>query len=219
MTTGRINQVTILTGQAAAPKGDGPGEPPGRRSGLVKRSGARPKPVHPARETPEAEAQGISIGHPIAPTEFPRGWSAHSMWGFATRNAGPLCGIHALEGGYQPPVTPGDGYELRLTPECLTDNDGHRPIIHRLRQSLRDEPRRSSNHPRPAAVFRGRANVRQRHTYHSEGVALCAQLAIRICMALPYGEPSSRHPYGGQVGRSTTRAGVNGHLFEWARCI
>ena len=29
--------------------------------------------------------------------------------------------------------------------------------------------------------------VRQRHTYpNSEGVALCAQLAIRICMALPY---------------------------------
>ena len=33
--------------------------------------------------------------------------------------AGPSCTIHPSEGGYQPPVTPGGGYGLRLTPKCL----------------------------------------------------------------------------------------------------
>lgn len=33
--------------------------------------------------------------------------------------AGPSCTIHPSEGGYQPPVTPGGGYRLRLTPKCL----------------------------------------------------------------------------------------------------
>lgn len=111
-----------------------------------------------AQETPKAEAKGTRTSLPIASTELPRGWSVRSTWGFATRNAGPICDIHPPKGGYQPPVTPGDGYELRLTPESFTDSDSHRPTTHKLRRNLRGEPHRSSDHPRPAVVFRRRAN-------------------------------------------------------------
>jgi hypothetical protein len=44
--------------------------------------------------------------------------------------------MHPSGGGYLPPVTPGDGYQLRLSPECLIDNINHWPIIHRLQHGL-----------------------------------------------------------------------------------
>lgn len=73
----------------------------------------------------------------LPPLNFPRD-GPPQKWGFeAQEGADPHCDIRPSEGGYQPPVTFENGYELRLTPECLLENDGHRPTIHRLRQSPR----------------------------------------------------------------------------------
>ncbi len=44
--------------------------------------------------------------------------------------------MHPSGGGYRSLVTSEDGYQLGLTPKCLTDRDGHRPLIHRLHRSL-----------------------------------------------------------------------------------
>ena len=117
-------------------------------------------------EPPATEAAGDpSAGHPIAPTELPMRRSARRCVGFATRNAGPPCDVRPSAGGYQPPVTPAGGYGLRLTPECLSDSDSHRPTIHRLRRIPRGKPHGSSDHPRPAAVLhRGKPHWRAHAT-------------------------------------------------------
>ena len=73
MTTGRINQVTIFTGQASAPEGDGPGKPPERWSGLVKRSGPWPKPVPRPGEPPRPEPKGNPRAIQLPPLSYPRG--------------------------------------------------------------------------------------------------------------------------------------------------
>jgi hypothetical protein len=48
---------------------------------------------------------------PIAPTEFPTGWSVAQVL--------LQCDMQPAGGGYRSPVTSEDGYRLRLTPECL----------------------------------------------------------------------------------------------------
>jgi hypothetical protein len=50
----------------------------------------------------------------------------------------------AAGGGYRSPVTSEDGYQLRLTPNCLRINVDHRPVIHRLQQGLPTEADKSS---------------------------------------------------------------------------
>ena len=122
-----------------------------RGSGLVNRSGHGPKPNAQPRPPPGPKPPEASTGYPIAPTELPKEWSAATL-GMHGPKTGPRCAIHPSEGGYQPPVTPGGGYGLRLTPKCLQDSDSHRPFIHRLRQSSRGEPHESSGHPNPVAV-------------------------------------------------------------------
>ena len=141
MTTGRINQVTILTGRPLRSEGRKDHRQPSikKGSGLVKRSGREPKPNAQPRSPLGPKPPKVPMGDPICPTELPKEWSAATL-GIHDPKACPRCAIYSSEGGYQPPVTPGGGYELRLTPKCLWDNDSHRPIIHRLRQSSRENP-------------------------------------------------------------------------------
>ncbi|KAK0511927.1 hypothetical protein JMJ35_005777 [Cladonia borealis] len=87
-----------------------------RRSGLVKRSGHRPKPN--AQPRPPQSRSRHPTGYPIAPTELPKGWSAATL-GIPDPEAGIRYAIYPSEGGYQPPVTPRGGYKLRLTAKYL----------------------------------------------------------------------------------------------------
>jgi hypothetical protein len=71
MTTGRINQVTILTAGDGAARRDPPGEGGQSSSPEVEGTATSPGP-----EVPGAEATQVPPGHPVSPTEFPRGRSA-----------------------------------------------------------------------------------------------------------------------------------------------
>jgi len=140
MTTGRINQVTILNGVPRRV----PRYPLTRAEQFtVALSGQRPTPLlgpegrqrHgvPLR-TPQRRvlwsyaATPNSNRDPIAPTEFPTGWSVAQVL--------LQCDMQPAGGGYRSPVTSEDGYRLRLTPECLGIRVDHRSVIHRLQQSL-----------------------------------------------------------------------------------
>ena len=72
MTTGRINQVTTLN-PAASPKELRQGAPGGADLCTKVGATAKPKPDRPGRPTRRGAAPS---GHPIAPTEFPKGRSA-----------------------------------------------------------------------------------------------------------------------------------------------
>jgi hypothetical protein len=71
MTTGRINQVTILTAGDGATRRDPPEEGGQSSSPEVGRTATSPGP-----EVPRAKATQVPPGHPVSPTEFPRGRSA-----------------------------------------------------------------------------------------------------------------------------------------------
>jgi len=77
MTTGRINQVTILTRGLAHPERFLRHRecPPRRTVRVVKRSGTSRSPC-PVQSCHGAEAAEGHSNHPIAPTEFPKGRSA-----------------------------------------------------------------------------------------------------------------------------------------------
>ena len=103
MTTGRINQVTILPGRHPAERG--PPEPPREvAESLVGRGPVRGPSAQPEGQ-PGHEAAGRPAGYPIAPAEFPKKRSAP---GGAPGPSGPPAswGMHFSSGGYQPPVTP-----------------------------------------------------------------------------------------------------------------
>jgi len=93
------------------------------------------------------------IRYPIAPTMFPTGRSPHT--GGWTLGALARCKICPAGGGYRSPVTSRDGYRFRLAPECLGYNVGHRPVIHRLQQSLPTEADKSSGASTSFPVLRG----------------------------------------------------------------
>jgi hypothetical protein len=66
----------------------------------------------------EQRLQPVPEDHPIAPTEFPKGWSAiHLSQG--TRAPYPEYSIHPSGGGYLPPVTPEAVTSLGLPPNVL----------------------------------------------------------------------------------------------------
>jgi hypothetical protein len=69
MTTGRINQVTIF-GQDRAREGTVRAAPPEGPEAVIGRNGKTPRP------TPKVTPLGGSRGHPLAPDEFPKTWSA-----------------------------------------------------------------------------------------------------------------------------------------------
>jgi hypothetical protein len=66
------------------------------------------------------------------------------------------CEICPAGGGYHSPVTSEDGYQLRLTSKCLRINVDHRPVIHRLQQSLPAGADKSSGASTGLPVLRGR---------------------------------------------------------------
>lgn len=103
------------------------------------RSGRRPKPSAQLGAFRGRSRRQTHRAIQLPPLSCPRS-GPPQPWRFTTPNAGPRCSIHPSVGGYQPPVTPGGGYRLRLSPKCLADNDSHRPTIHRLLQSPREVP-------------------------------------------------------------------------------
>ena len=136
MTTGRINQVAIVSpatpaakpGAGGGPRGGAPGDARGRGPGS--HLGARPGGSAGAEARRRAPT-----GHPIAPTGFPKGRSAPRL--LRGRKPKPADrSIRPPRGGRQPPITPGGGYRLRRAPKCLTDNASHRPTVHKLPQHL-----------------------------------------------------------------------------------
>ena len=102
MTTGRINQVTILPGRHPAEARAAGTTPKGGR--VVGRLGAGPGTEHPAWGIPGARSRREAAGYPIAPTEFPKKRSAP---GTAPGPLGPPAAwsMRCSSGGYLPPVT------------------------------------------------------------------------------------------------------------------
>ena len=138
MTTGRINQVTILT-PAGASGDDNPGlNSRGSSSSYRKERGriqARPRGHRPPR-------RGGPRDHLFAPTEVSQVWSTAGE-----RAARGGCDVAAI---CTPRVedTPtrvtsdqrSDGYRAGLTPENLRKTFSHRPIIHRPQHARAAEP-------------------------------------------------------------------------------
>ena len=75
MTTGRINQVAIVTAQVVSGEPSCRGLPKGRPESL-RGQGGRPGPTARSGKTSGAKAAGDPSDHPIAPTESPKKRSA-----------------------------------------------------------------------------------------------------------------------------------------------
>ena len=148
MTTGRINQVAIVAGRPA-PEGAGAGTSRGKPELLEGRGADRSHDTRSGEVFRAEAAKALRIIH-LPPLSCPRSGPPQT-WGCAARDAGPPCNIRSSAGGYQPPVTPGGGYGLRLTPECL----GILVAIGQPSTDSRRSPQEtygSSGHPRPAAA-------------------------------------------------------------------
>ena len=130
MTTGRINQVTILT---PLQRTEAPirGETPRReQSSSLEGGGSRAHLDPPG--LPELRLHGFPGIIQLPPLSSPKDGPPHGCSG---PKPIPVCDMRPSGGGYLPPVTSEDGYRLGLTPKCLKDKGSHRPIIHRLHQS------------------------------------------------------------------------------------
>ena len=125
MTTGRINQVTIVSLGASrhAKKGDLGTEgarPEGRAlsryqgRGRTIRCGSQPEP-HWGAEAHQERRRAIQM----PPLSSPKDGPPQRVKGHDPKGSAPRCDIRLSREGYQLPVTPGSGYGLRLTPECL----------------------------------------------------------------------------------------------------
>jgi hypothetical protein len=132
MTTGRINQVTILSRSPREAPANRPQS--GRQSSVLEgRCGKRPAPSVPgARATtgPQGTIQ-------LPPLCSPRGGPRHHRSGARRRH-----GVsHATLRRRLPSAGHArSGYQPGLAPECLADNGGHRPVIHRLLRYWRLSP-------------------------------------------------------------------------------
>jgi len=124
MTTGRINQVTIV----GTPREKRPAEfgrerpraathPEGQNGWLEEAPGRNPESPTEREPRPGQKARGREPrGHPFAPTEFPRGPSTAGALG---PEAFARCDMGPQGGGFQRPITPEGGYGPRLAPEFL----------------------------------------------------------------------------------------------------
>ena len=122
MTTGRINQVTILTAGTPGPRTGVPPGPPLESGGreLVTQSERRPKPSARTRDhAPGPKPPGNLWLIQLPPMSSPRDGPRQS-WGVRGLEAGPITATYAprMEDTSRP-SRPEDGYGLRLTPECL----------------------------------------------------------------------------------------------------
>ena len=136
MTTGRINQVTILDGQTS-PSPRGEGSVVARRTEaarVVRRKGVAPRERRPRpRVRLGREPASPAPGHPIAPTEFPK---ARSVQGHGCSPQGPA-GPRHTHPKRRLPVAGHVPVEERLpvyrrAPDCVKDSGSHRPTTHRL---------------------------------------------------------------------------------------
>jgi hypothetical protein len=103
MTTGRINQVTILS----VPGIEDAAGATTRRGGRKFQAGDGPRRHVPAGRFPEQRLRRVPTGYPFAPTEFPKRRSATRL----IRRTGDFtgCDIGPSGGGYLQPLTSGDG--------------------------------------------------------------------------------------------------------------
>ena len=132
MTTGRINQVTIVDSGCRA-----------HRYGLGEAESLQGGEANAMRGAPNRQLLGamlrqVAAGHPIAPTEFPKGWSAMRDRSGASTFAGH--DMHPSRGGYLLLVTPEGGYRAWAYPRVSCENVRHRPAIHRLHPHRRASP-------------------------------------------------------------------------------
>ncbi len=130
MTTGRINQVTILS---RAPEGRG--RPPAERA--AEQCTRRAALERPRLGSRSRGCDRFPSTIQLPPLCSPRGGPRHGRSGARRRHGVshttlrrrlPSAG-HA-QGGYQP----------GLAPKCLAENGGHRPVIHRPLQHWRLSP-------------------------------------------------------------------------------
>src|SRR5690606_25206464 len=112
MTTGRINQVTILN-PSATPGEFAPGSP---RGGGALLRGLGSTEVNPAGRAACARRRATPDDHPIAPTEFPKGRSAAGQSG---RGPPYQAACAPQEEGYHRQSTPWGGYWQRRPPESV----------------------------------------------------------------------------------------------------
>ena len=135
MTTGRINQVTILV------RGGQPGTRPGARRARPQRG----QSMYAGREDTAgaglrclgrgARLHALQGSCPDFPTEFPKRRSTtHAASGRWAPGRGAVCAAQE-EGAHQPVTRTGRGYRRRLPPKCLWGSGGHRPGPLRPQQS------------------------------------------------------------------------------------
>ena len=169
MTTGRINQVTIFAA-SPPPESERLAVPtPVDGGGMSRKVGGSSRDWSPGPGAFRGRSRRKAL-KPIQlpPLNSPRGGPPQRRRGIDPGPTPSRCNIRLSKGGCQPLVTSEDGYELRLTPDCLRDNDSHRPIIHRLLQCPRAHwPRdfrppssgRDAFEARPGAFLEGPATV------------------------------------------------------------
>ena len=135
MTTGRINQVTIVTPRQG-PEGhtESASPPEENRNSCTRRAGTKVTDRPPGIHNSEVVAPG---NHPIAPTEFPKAWSATEF------QSVPVKGLHHETATYTPqeedtarrsrqaPQGPPTVTDHGLPPKCLVKISSQRPTIHR----------------------------------------------------------------------------------------
>ena len=130
MTTGRINQVTILTG-APSKRCHGTPRTPGNRSKNVSRLGCAHKAERPTKGIAVAWSCQQIYGHPIAPTEIHKEWSAPGLTP-GPRRPSATCDMYSSKEGFQLPVTSRKTATGFGRPSIkVSNNDSHRPFIHR----------------------------------------------------------------------------------------
>lgn len=127
MTTGRINQVTVLVAAGGRPKSAATrASPPTRGGRSVLQGRGRPQAPSPRRRTSQACA--ATAGHPIAPTEFPKWRSAAALRGPRGR-----CRLLHAPFRWRKPVPSHARRRIPVgaCPQRSSWEVGHRPRTHR----------------------------------------------------------------------------------------
>jgi len=169
-------------------------EPP-RREVRVARSGQgranpRPRPRRPRR----AHARGSLNRQSNCPHCVPQR-TVRRREHFVPARAPVRCDIRPPRGGYQPPITPGGGYRLRRTPECLVVMVaiGQKPTdsISAPRRKRREDlwgpaPNPRSNLTRKGPVQRARKTLDRKPPPEPEPAGASKTRALPLPPATPY---------------------------------
>ena len=135
MTTGRINQVTILRRWPRGVAGNRRLAPPAEQCTLV---GGRPERYLSTKGSRSVGYNRFPRAIQLPPLCSPRDGPRHGRSG-----ARRLRGVPHLTRRRRIPSAhhARSGYGPGLTPKCLVNNDSHRPVIHRLQRHPRLAPR------------------------------------------------------------------------------